>query len=178
MFVLISVNPPYTDMIFNGYKPFEFRKKVLRGMDTGYPTEEITAYIYETKNKGGVGAVVGEVKIDGAYTPDYARDPESTSKLVRERYMLVKSMYLMWCEMKGIKPNMNEGWFKSKEFMAYQREIGFIGKDDSLNFNYALLLNEPQKYTHPKPLSCFKNLDGAVLSRPPQNMQRVKEMNI
>lgn len=174
MYVLISINPPYTDMIFSGYKPFEFRKKVLRGMDEGYPLEEITAYIYETKNRGGCGAIVGEVKIDGAYTVDYVKDVETTTDLVKERYWLVKSMYLGWCERNKIKPNMNEGWFKSERFKKYQREIGFFGKDDALDFNYALILGDRQKYTHPKPISCFRNLDGTVLSRPPQNMQRVK----
>lgn len=178
MYVMISINPPYTDMIFSGYKPFEFRKKVLRGLGVGYPTEEITAYIYETKNKGGVGAVVGEVKIDGAYAPNYAKSVEHSTELVKERYMLVKSMYLAWCQMKSIKPNMNEGWFKSKKFKEYQREIGFFGENDSLDFNYALCLGGAHKYTHPKPLSCFRNLDGSMLNRPPQNMQRVKEIEI
>lgn len=178
MYVLISINPPYTDMIFSGYKPFEFRKKVLKGMEAHYPEEPITAYIYETKNKGGCGAVVGELKIDGTFTVNYAKNTEHGTELVKERYMLVKSLYLMWCQIKGIEPNRNEGWFKSKRFTDYQREIGFLGKGDTMNFNYALSLGSPQKYTHPKPLSCFRNLTGAVLSRPPQNMQRVKEIKI
>ena len=178
MYVLISVSAPYTDMIFSGYKPFEFRKKVLKGMDSHYPEEPITAYIYETKNKGGCGAVVGEVKIDGTFTVNYAKDTEHSTELVKERYMLVKCLYLMWCEGKGIEPNRNEGWFKSKRFARYQREIGFFGENDSLDFNYAVSLGDAHKYTHPKPLSCFRNLDGKVLSRPPQNMQRVREMEI
>lgn len=178
MYVMISINPPYTDMIFRGYKPFEFRKKVIKGMDEGYPTEEIAAYIYETKNKGGCGAVIGEVKINGSYTVNYAKEVETTPALVKERYWCVKALYLDWCQKKGIKPNMDEGWFKSKKFTEYQRKIGFLGREDGMYFNYALVLSSPQKYTHPKPLSCFRNLSGAVLSRPPQNMQRVKEMKI
>lgn len=71
MRVMISVNPPYSKMIFTKYKPFDFRKRVLKGMDTGYPLEDILAYIYETKNKGGSGKVIGKVTVSGTYSLHY-----------------------------------------------------------------------------------------------------------
>lgn len=52
--VLISINKPHTDNIFNSIKRIEWRTKP---MPTG------THYCYETKNKGGCGKVIGEFKI-------------------------------------------------------------------------------------------------------------------
>ena len=173
MQVMISINPPYTDMIFSGYKPYEFRKRVLKGMDEWYPPEEIIAYIYETKNKGGAGAVIGEVKIAGSYTPNYGKDSE-TDTFVVERNECIKSLYLRWCESKHIKPNMKEGWFKSKRFLHYLEEIGFGPK---LDFNYALILDNPRKYEVSLPLNNFRNTKGETLARPPQNMFRVARKN-
>ena len=134
---MISVNPPYTSMIFSGHKLYEFRNSVLKGMDADYPTENIKAYIYETKNKGGKGAVIGEVTIAGAFSPNYGKQEESTTELVLERFYCIKTLYLYWCEINAVMPNMNEGWFKSKKFHDYQIEIGFYDKKNKLSFNYA-----------------------------------------
>ena len=51
---LISINKPHTDNIFSGVKGLEWRKK---------PLPEDLYYVYETKNKGGCGMVVGEMRI-------------------------------------------------------------------------------------------------------------------
>lgn len=52
--VLISINKPHTDNIFSGEKWLEWRKS---------PLPEGLYYVYETKNKGGCGKVIGEMRI-------------------------------------------------------------------------------------------------------------------
>ena len=54
--VLISINKPHTDNIFSGDKKLEWRKN---------PLPEGLYYVYETKNKGGCGKVIGEMWIVG-----------------------------------------------------------------------------------------------------------------
>ena len=54
---LISINKPHTDNIFSYEKSLEWRKK---------PLPEDLYYVYETKNKGGCGKVIGEMRIVGA----------------------------------------------------------------------------------------------------------------
>lgn len=58
---LISINKPHTDNIFSGAKSLEWRKK---------PLPEGLYYVYETKNKGGCGKVVGEMRITGTKAVD------------------------------------------------------------------------------------------------------------
>lgn len=52
--VLISIQPPHTNNIFDGIKGVEWR---TRPMPTG------KHYVYETKNGGGAGKVIGECAI-------------------------------------------------------------------------------------------------------------------
>ena len=54
--ILISINKPHTDNIFSGDKSLEWREK---------PLPEGRYYVYETKNKGGCGMVIGEMRITG-----------------------------------------------------------------------------------------------------------------
>lgn len=61
---LISINKPHTDNIFSGKKGVEWRKG-----DLGVGVY----YVYETKNKGGCGMVIGEIKITLAAR---GKDPE------------------------------------------------------------------------------------------------------
>lgn len=51
---LISINKPFTGNILDGIKKIEWRKSAL---------PKILFFIYETKNKGGCGKVVGEMRI-------------------------------------------------------------------------------------------------------------------
>ncbi|HMM31858.1 MAG TPA: hypothetical protein PKB13_08780 [Clostridia bacterium] len=168
-YVMISVNPPYARMILSGYKTFEFRKAILKEMDSGYPQEDIRALIYETKNKGGTGKVIGEVSVIGSYAPRYEQSKHPDSELIKERYFFIKHLYLTWCNLNFLRPNLNEGWFKSAKFSKYQKEIGFNDTD----FNYALILDRPLMYPSPMVLSLFKSLRGIPLVRPPQNMFRI-----
>ena len=59
--VLISINKPHTDDIFSGEKGVEWRKR---------PLPEGVHYVYETKNKGGCGMVIGEMRITGSRAVD------------------------------------------------------------------------------------------------------------
>lgn len=52
--VLISIQPPHTTNIFDGTKGIEWRTKPM-------PTGK--HYVYETKNGGGVGKVIGECSV-------------------------------------------------------------------------------------------------------------------
>lgn len=52
--VMISINKPHTDNIFDGIKYNEWRTK---------PLPLCKHYVYETKNKGGCGKVIGEMEI-------------------------------------------------------------------------------------------------------------------
>lgn len=57
--IMISINPPYSDLILDKLKPVEFRNKIIDSVQEG-----TKVYLYETKNKGGDGMVVGEAFID------------------------------------------------------------------------------------------------------------------
>lgn len=61
---LISINRPHTDDIFSGIKLLEWRTK---------PLPAGTYYVYETKNKGGCGMVIGEMQIVNAQAVDTSR---------------------------------------------------------------------------------------------------------
>ena len=65
--VLISINKPHTDNIFSRDKSLEWRKK---------PLPEGRYYVYETKNKGGCGMVIGEMIITGSKAVDTSRPLE------------------------------------------------------------------------------------------------------
>ena len=106
--VMLSVNPPYSQQIISGYKLFEFRSLVLYGMELGFLPEQITAYIYETKKKGGCGKVIGKVTISGTYAPLY-RKIDYSPDIVRHRNKMIIQMYYLWCNKVNRKPNNNEG---------------------------------------------------------------------
>lgn len=49
---------------------------------------------------------------------------------------------------KSIKPNHNEGWFKSKKFSAYLDKIGWGG-------NYAFFITDIVKYDAARKIASF-----------------------
>ncbi len=51
---LIAINKPHTDNIFEYFKQFEWRK---------HPLPLGKYYVYETKNGGGCGKVIGEFRV-------------------------------------------------------------------------------------------------------------------
>lgn len=51
--VMISIRPPYTGMIGEGFKLTEFRKKIINQINN----PETQIWVYETKNNGGCGRI-------------------------------------------------------------------------------------------------------------------------
>lgn len=171
--VMISINPPYSNMIFDGTKPFEFRNQLIQAVVPG-----AAVYVYETKNKHGLGCVIGEAKVDNIYRLHYhdsALENEravtaqkyNTQQIFEERYRCIKDIYLFWCLSHNWKPNMNEGWFRSERFSKYRDDIGH-----HCDCNYALYLTDIKRFHEPMPLSSFHNAKGETIRRPPQNMFR------
>ena len=177
--VLISINPPYSKMIMRGYKSMEFKKKILSYLKTNIVAgKTMTVYIYETKNKGGCGFIVGQATLYCVYSPLYLekttfQNRENITSIVKERNETIKNLYLDWCLIKKLKPNMNEGWFSSKKFMKYIEEIGW-----NHTFNYALHLSDVITYNTPLDLGEFLNVKGEKLTRPPQNMMTVEKKRL
>lgn len=177
--IMISVNPPYSKMILNGYKPFEFREKILKEIireltpSPFHESKNIKAFIYETKNKGGVGKVIGDINIVDFYQLHYVDKKYPDTELIEERMNCIKHLYMHWCYMNGLMANMNERWFKSKKFTKYRNDIGWVDQ----NFNYAIIFSSPEKYNQPISLSKFINAKGDKVIRPPQNMCKVWKMN-
>lgn len=72
--VLQSINKPHTDNIRAGIKNIEVRKD-KPNLPTPFPV-----LIYETKNKGGIGKVIGEFVCDKVlewkYLPDHTNENE------------------------------------------------------------------------------------------------------
>ena len=68
---MLPVNQPYAELLVNGIKTIEWRKKPL-------PTGK--AYIYETKNGGGRGLVIGEVEIGAGF---YENAETISDKLIK-----------------------------------------------------------------------------------------------
>lgn len=56
--VMLSTHPEWLEMIFNEEKGLEFRKKIISTIKPG-----TKIYFYETKNKNGIGKVVGDAII-------------------------------------------------------------------------------------------------------------------
>lgn len=179
--IMISVNPPYAQMIAKGYKTVEFRKQVLRSMlKIGSEDLFITineekvkylpitvVYIYETKNKGGCGKVICRCLLDSVDQVGYLKQTDKdVLNYVPIRNDFIKYLYIYWCNfIKDKKPNLNEGWFKSKKFIKYLEEIGF-----ETNFNYGIRLSNIDVFNEPIDLSHFCNVNGEILNKPPQNM--------
>ena len=168
--IMISVNPPYADMIISGEKPMEFRKQVLNNMKDENNLGTIKAYIYETRNGGGRGKVIGEAIISFLYEVGYGTKKDT--EYVLNRSKCICNLYFNWCYRNDIKPNMNEGWYKSKKFNRYLDKIGY----GTLDFNYAIVLKHFQPYDPPLPIGTFTSTSGLPMLRPPQNMCRcIKE---
>ncbi|MEI3163402.1 MAG: hypothetical protein V8S74_08460 [Lachnospirales bacterium] len=168
MNIMISINPPYTKMILSGYKPVEYRKKILKNIK---PLDKV--YIYETKNHNGQGKVVGSAVIYDIYKLYYGKSVNDNrlTPIVLERFHHIKNLYYNYCNIKSYKPNNNEGWFKSKKFLKYQQEIGLFDANGELKVNYAIHFAYIKKYDEPLDISNFIcPTSGNNLKQPPQNM--------
>lgn len=164
--IMISINPPYTELIMSGEKPMEFRKQVLKVMQDEDSFGKIKIYIYETKNKSWCGKVVGEALMNNLFDVRYFDKKIDVFELFDyDRYHCISELYSRWCANNNILPNMNEELFKSKRFANYIKTIGW-----SDNFNFAIGLDHVKQYEQPFSLESFINNSGLPMKYPPQNM--------
>lgn len=69
---LVSINPPYTELIFAGEKDVEWRRN---------PLPFGRALVYETKKHGGCGMIIGAVEISGRHV--FQRGETVSSRFIR-----------------------------------------------------------------------------------------------
>lgn len=158
--IILSVNPPYSRQILNGFKTFEFRQTQPKKLKKNQ-----RVFIYETKNYGGCGNVIGYATLTGIYNLLYNKSSDDL-KTIKERHDFIKLLYIDWCMKTGVQPLKNEGYFRDKRFLKYQEEIGF----SSLNFNYAWEFIDFIAYSSPKEIEQFG------LTRPPQSWCYIKQV--
>ena len=131
---IISINKPHTDNIFSGKKIIEWRKKKLP--DGVYR-------VYETKNKGGCGAVVGLFIID--------------NHMEDEPYIV--STYESIQELPDVI--IEEGCV-DRQFLEE-----YIGKDSG-KLLWGNRIKAPIKLSKPVPITKYANKKGETITRPPQ----------
>lgn len=164
--IMITVRPPYAQMVMNGYIDFIFKNQLLENMNIEIDHEPVIVCVCESTDDGGTGKVIGSVQLKRVYRPFYTQSRPSDITLIKERLYLIKAMYYSWCEKNEITPNHNEGWFSSKRFRQYQEHIGFLNNLP----DYALCVENPIPYMVPVTVHEFSDETGAPLTCIPQNM--------
>ncbi|MGN4544852.1 hypothetical protein [Bacillus cereus group sp. MYBK95-2] len=148
---ILLVTPLEWNMILNKEKwvvfQSEISEKLIQKINECFPNER-RACISETfllKDKE-TGELLGEANGYEVYYLLYDVEKERGYNnnsffegVVEARYYAVKNLYYEWCSMKSLKPNPNEGWFKSKKFNKYTDQIGW-------GSNYAVFIQEVIKY--------------------------------
>ena len=68
-----------------------------------------------------------ETEIYTVYELDYQKGckDDEMQDIILMRFTAIKNLYFDWCYMRKLKPNLNEGWFSSKKFTKYMKEIGY-----------------------------------------------------
>lgn len=166
---LISVNPPYSRHLLSQYKPCEFRRVILSALRNP-GCDEIDIFIYETKNKGGCGAVIGKVKCKECLDVWYGKSATIKAD-PKKRDLLMSLLYRHWDEWRN-----RNGEDNTPAFGEYLKEIGFCEDDAEPNFNHAVFVQDCCSFETPKPLSDFRLIPCGkwritkTLTRPPQNM--------
>lgn len=167
--VLVSINPPYTNLIFSGEKPMEFRRKVLNSMLLN-TEDHLPLFVYETKNKGGCGAVVGEAFVSKVYRVYYGKPDNFWYHPSRHACLI--DLYFQWLkkheyELSDRDKNLAKPWEDAVPFLRYCEKIGYSEKSD---FNYAVCLRDVKLYQNTMELGEFLDKRGNPMGRPPQNM--------
>ena len=151
MTYLISINKPHTDNIFSHKKTIEWRKKKLP--DGIYR-------VYETKNKGGCGAVLGMFIIDNGMSDFSCANSYS--------YSYVVSTYAGIRELSD--ETIKEGCV-DKPFLEK-----YIGKDSG-KLLWGNRIKAPIKFEKPIPITEYVNEKGETIKRPPQFYMRCKNIS-
>lgn len=135
---LISINKPHTDNIFSDKKTIEWRKKKLP--DGFY-------YVYETKNKGGCGAVVGIIFINNA--------------MKDKPYIVSTYESIHWLPDDYIKEGCVDRLFLEE----------YIG-EDSGNLLWGNRIERTLKFKEPIPINLFTSAELKQVTKPPQFYMR------
>lgn len=159
--ILISIRPPYAKMLLSGYKPMEFRKKIINELMPNVG-ENLPVYIYETKNNQGQGQIIGEAFVSKIYN----------TKFTCANNAQLRELYFPWMrkhqtELTEEELNIEKPWLNSEKFNEFKTSIGYPEDDRSI---YAIAFRNLQTYKKPKELSKFLNKNGTPFQRPPQNM--------
>lgn len=136
--IMISVNPPYACMIAEEIKKTEFRSNIIGAVSKG-----TTAYIYETKNKGGRGKVIAKAQIVEVMRLGTAEAKEC----IYRQYIEIAERLGLEVSGEGL------GW--------YLESIGYGAT------KYGIVLNKITGCNHN--LDEFE-CKGSTMLRPPQNM--------
>ena len=192
--ILMPICRPWTDRIFAGEKPFEFRNRVGTYWGSGSKI-----FIYESKRNSGAGMVVGKAVIDEIipipmdavgpprfllrYWAEWKR-PDMVPLLDElgdyELPGYKKGTILRYLESPELlrKAMRTEKWlpmYEQDEMALYECEdwLRYIGLVDDYGwywYKYALKISGVQKYASPKPLADFG------IARAPQSWCYAKEV--
>lgn len=120
----VDITPHSAELIFQGKKPFVMTDIVdddLKSVEQSDAGFNIVFFRNSDTRK-----VIGQAKVIACYQLMYTDISFSQNQnLLAERYRFAKEVYLRWCRENHIRPNMNEGWFKSKKFRKFFDEAGF-----------------------------------------------------
>lgn len=173
--IMISVNPPYSQMISTEYKTIEFRKRAIIDLRKGD-----TFWFYETKNKGGSGVIIGYATIDAIIPLDAIYAPEQDFECFIKNHKMfwnfcfdreISVPYAPTSEwVYQVREHMKEEFFQHIPVIPfdYLTIIGFGGE-------YAIMFSNfvAEKYE----LSSFTSIkSNERMVRPPQNMCYVKRV--
>lgn len=131
-------------MLFSGYKWVVFKDEITKflkeDINIRYPDND-KVYLQDREQ----GILVGEANIYLISSLLYNEEniggiySKEGIHLALARSTAVKEIYYEWCARKGLKPNPKEGWFKSKKFSSYLKNIEWGG-------NYAIMLYDIERY--------------------------------
>ncbi|EJQ36017.1 hypothetical protein IEE_05493 [Bacillus cereus BAG5X1-1] len=140
---ILLITPSEWDMILKKEKLVVFQNEISEKLK-----QEINNYAPETIYLKDIdtGEILGEATsylifyllYDFEKERGYRKD-SNFEGVVKERNDALRYLYNEWCYMKSLKPNPNEGWFKSKKFSKYLDHIGW-------GSNYAVFIHEVIKY--------------------------------
>lgn len=125
--VMISINKPHTDNIFDEIKTVEWRTKPL-------PIGK--HFVYETKNKGGCGKVIGKMDIT-------------------ENIPIV--VFGIDCQL-GVNELIKHGCVNAKYLIEYADK-------HKASILYANVIENAKRYDKPKEIGEFKNLKAEPITR-------------
>ena len=165
--MLISINPPYTKMIFAGEKDLEWRHRSL-------PTGKY--YCYETKHGGGCGAVIGEFII--WRTKQYGRGQTVPPQYI-ERGRVSVEFLKRYTER---NPRLSANFITDPVLYDAPKDLSGFCKPcphEHNCFSCDYFFPGIQDYDRCEPPSCgWWESDESAISRPPQSWCYVEELKL